>query len=194
MPLSSIPSTWTAPTSCFASTNYCQGFTEAASYFNRYGVPTAVTGDNPIGDCYPPSSTPGVPYLTDGPCPTGYTRACATGVLPDTDGQTSETVTCCPRFVVYIGFPPRVQRWKAYDRSVTGSDFSFECVGNKYGCHASAKRGVVWTGVGTWIVSATSQELVTRMPRSNEEIQAWGVKLFSVGSVGHSILLVRGGC
>jgi hypothetical protein len=36
--------------------------------------------------------------VTDGGCPAGYTRACATAG-PDYNGKPVSTVTCCPRFV-----------------------------------------------------------------------------------------------
>ncbi|KDN70409.1 hypothetical protein CSUB01_11916 [Colletotrichum sublineola] len=64
---------------------------------NLYGTPTPVlTGNAPTGDCFPPSFTINVPYRTDGDCPTGYTRACATAG-PDRSGKPVSSVTCCPR-------------------------------------------------------------------------------------------------
>ncbi|KAL2022455.1 hypothetical protein VTK56DRAFT_5284 [Thermocarpiscus australiensis] len=109
--LPTIPSTWTAPTSCFASTNYYRVLLGSGYFSNMYGTPTPVlTGIKPTGDCFPPSFTINVPYLTDGNCPSGYTRACATAG-PERDGRPMSTVTCCP--------------------SVTGNVFSFMCRANE---------------------------------------------------------------
>lgn len=95
--LPSFPSTWTAPTSCFASTNYYRVLLGSGYVSNMYGTPTPVfTGNYPTGDCWPPSSTKGVPYLTTGDCPPGFTRACATAG-PESRGKLVSTVTCCPR-------------------------------------------------------------------------------------------------
>lgn len=104
-PLHSFPSSWTAPTSCFASTNYYRVlYVDKGGRFvsNMYGTPTPVfTGNTPSGDCFPPSFTINVPYLTDGSaCPTGYTRACATaGSAKAGESAAVSTITCCPRFV-----------------------------------------------------------------------------------------------
>ncbi|KAF1737777.1 Carcinoembryonic antigen-related cell adhesion molecule 1 [Beauveria bassiana] len=102
-PLHSFPSSWTAPTSCFASTNYYRVlYADGKGRFvsNMYGTPTPVfTGNTPSGDCFPPSFTINVPYLTDGSaCPTGYTRACATaGSANAGESAAISTITCCPR-------------------------------------------------------------------------------------------------
>lgn len=96
--LPTIPSTWTAPTSCFASTNYFFVLLGNRYFSNVYGTPTPVLdGNTPTGDCFPPNFSIDVPYLTDGGCPKGYTRACAVGGVV-IDGQTASSVTCCPRF------------------------------------------------------------------------------------------------
>lgn len=106
--LHSFPSTWTAPTSCFASTNYYRVlYAESGEgYFsNMYGTPTPVfTGNTPSGDCFPPSFTINLPYLTDGSaCPTGYTRACATAGSVTSGGSADvSTITCCPRLVATL--------------------------------------------------------------------------------------------
>ncbi|KAK4093961.1 hypothetical protein Purlil1_1452 [Purpureocillium lilacinum] len=159
--LPSFPSTWTAPTSCFASTNYYRVLLGSGYVSNMYGTPTPVfTGNYPTGDCWPPSSTKGVPYLTTGDCPPGFTRACATAG-PESRGKLVSTVTCCP--------------------SVTGNVFSFMCKDNEYGCHATATSGAVWTGVITDIGLDTPTEApVTRTPYLNEGLEAWGIKLISV--------------
>ncbi|KAK2028989.1 hypothetical protein LX32DRAFT_693618 [Colletotrichum zoysiae] len=112
--LPTIPSTWTAPTSCFASTNYYRVFFSRGDnvffYTDLYGVPMLSA---PTGDCLPPSFTVDAPYITDGGCPAGFTSGCVRGVAPS-------TVTCCPSvtgdaFVFkaeqgstenYIGFRP----------------------------------------------------------------------------------------
>ncbi|KAM0237037.1 hypothetical protein ACHAP5_009135 [Fusarium lateritium] len=94
--LHSLPSTWTAPTSCFASTNYYYVLLGGGFFSNLYGTPTPVgTGIVPTGECFPPSFTINKPYVTDGGCPSGYTRACATA--GSYNGEPASTVTCCPR-------------------------------------------------------------------------------------------------
>ncbi|KAJ2972431.1 hypothetical protein NQ176_g7162 [Zarea fungicola] len=101
--LHSFPSTWTAPSSCFASTNYYRVlYSEKSGLFvsNMYGTPTPVfTGNTPTGACFPPSFTINAPYLTDGSaCPSGYTRACATaGSAKAGESASVSTITCCPR-------------------------------------------------------------------------------------------------
>ncbi|CCF32094.1 hypothetical protein CH063_04547 [Colletotrichum higginsianum] len=124
--LPTIPSSWTAPTSCFASTLYYRVLLSGGYFSNLYGTPTPVlTGNVPTGDCFPPSFTINTPYQTDGDCPSGYTRACATAG-PDRSGKPVSTVTCCP--------------------SVTGNAFSFMCKDHEYGCHGTGTVGAVWTG------------------------------------------------
>ncbi|KAJ4165142.1 hypothetical protein LMH87_006788 [Akanthomyces muscarius] len=175
--LHSFPSTWTAPTSCFASTNYYRVlYAESGVGYvsNMYGTPTPVfTGNTPSGDCFPPSFTINLPYLTDGSaCPTGYTRACATAGSVTSGGSADvSTITCCP--------------------SVTGDAFSFMCKDNQYGCHATAASGgIVWTGVVTNLgVTPATESPVTRTPSTLEGIEAWGIKFLSVapGSTATSI-------
>ncbi|TQV96416.1 hypothetical protein IF1G_04999 [Cordyceps javanica] len=164
-PLHSFPSSWTAPTSCFASTNYYRVLYAdgGKSFFsNMYGTPTPVfTGNTPSGECFPPSFTINVPYLTDGSaCPAGYTRACATA-------------------------------GSATSGNVTGDAFSFMCKDNEYGCHATAASGgIVWTGVITDLgVTPATEAPVTRTPSTKEGIEAWGIKFLSVapGSTATSI-------
>ncbi|KAK4184746.1 hypothetical protein QBC35DRAFT_40165 [Podospora australis] len=161
-PWPSFPTEWTAPTSCFATTNYYRVLLGSGFFSNMYGTPTPVlTGIYPTGDCWPPSSTVNVPYQTDGGCPAGFTRACASGGSVTVNGKPVSTVTCCP--------------------SVTGNVFSFMCRDNEYGCHATATEGAVWTGVITDISLETpTEEPVTRTPNSLEGIEAWGIKMISV--------------
>ncbi|KAH6876540.1 hypothetical protein B0T10DRAFT_197086 [Thelonectria olida] len=161
--LPTIPASWTAPTSCFASTNYYRVLMESGYFSNMYGTPTPVfTGNTPSGDCFPPSFTISVPYLTDGDCPTGYTKACATA--GSSQGQSISTVICCP--------------------SVTGNDFSFMCRENEYNCHATATENATWTGVITNIGLATpTEEPVTREPYTEEGCEAWGIKFISVSAM-----------
>jgi hypothetical protein len=178
MSLPTLPSTWTAPTSCFASTNYYYVLLGSGFFSNMYGTPTPVlTGNAPTGACFPPSFTIDVPYLTDGNCPSGYTLACATAA-PKTNGQPASSMTCCPRFVVH---PWQTRNQKAHYCSVTSNVFSFMCRDNQYGCHATATPGVVWTGVMTNIGLPTpTVEPVTRTPSTEEGIEAWGIKFLSV--------------
>ena len=123
--LPTIPATWTAPTSCFASTNYYRVLLGSGFFSNMYGTPTPVlTGNAPTGSCFPPSFTIDVPYLTDGNCPSGYTLACATAG-PESWGQPVSTVTCCPRFVVH---PPQAQTLEAHTALVLPVTFSLSCV------------------------------------------------------------------
>ncbi|KAK3372284.1 hypothetical protein B0H63DRAFT_527135 [Podospora didyma] len=161
MSLPSFPTGWTAPSECFATTNYYRVLLGSGFFSNMYGTPTPVlTGNYPTGSCFPPSSTPEIPYLTDGPCPAGYTRACATAG-PVSNGKPLSTVTCCP--------------------SVTDNVFSFMCKDNQYGCHATATSGAVWTGVVTDIGrSPPTENPVTRTPSTLEGIEAWGIKLISI--------------
>ncbi|OBR05665.1 hypothetical protein CH63R_09785 [Colletotrichum higginsianum IMI 349063] len=159
--LPTIPSSWTAPTSCFASTLYYRVLLSGGYFSNLYGTPTPVlTGNVPTGDCFPPSFTINTPYQTDGDCPSGYTRACATAG-PDRSGKPVSTVTCCP--------------------SVTGNAFSFMCKDHEYGCHGTGTVGAVWTGVITDIgIPTPTEEPVTRTPFTVEGIEAWGIKFISV--------------
>jgi hypothetical protein len=99
MSLPTLPASWMAPTSCFASTNYYYVLLGGGYFSNMYGTPTPVlTGNAPTGDCFPPSFIIDVPYLTDGNCPSGYTTACATAAA-ESSGQPVSSVTCCPRLV-----------------------------------------------------------------------------------------------
>lgn len=186
--LPSLPSTWTAPTSCFATTNYFRVLLGSGYFSNMYGTPTPVlTGNYPTGDCFPPSTTPGVPYLTDGPCPSGYTRACATAG-PESNGKPVSTVTCCPRFVssillihTHVPNMHATSKKLTSNRSVTDNVFSFMCRNNEYGCHATATPGVVWTGVITDIgLETPTEQPVTRKPSTDEGIEAWGIKFILV--------------
>ncbi|KAK4108203.1 hypothetical protein N656DRAFT_784493 [Canariomyces notabilis] len=159
--LPTFPSTWTAPTSCFATTNYYRVFLSRGIFSNLYGTPTPVlTGIWPTGDCFPPSSTPMVPYVTDGGCPAGYTRACATAG-PDYKGKPASTVTCCP--------------------SVTNNVFSFMCRDHQYGCHATATLGGAWTGTETNLAISppTEKPITLTQPNTKEGVEAWGIKLIS---------------
>ncbi|KAH8882275.1 hypothetical protein GQ53DRAFT_666072 [Thozetella sp. PMI_491] len=157
--LPTLASTWTAPTSCFATTNYYRALLGGGYFSNLYGTPTPVlTGNAPSGVCFPPSFTINVPYRTDGNCPSGYTTACATGTTAK-DGAAISSVTCCP--------------------SVTGNVFSFMCRDHQYGCHATATAGAVWTGVITDLSSSTQQP-VTRTPSTAEGLEAWGIKFIQV--------------
>ncbi|TLD06569.1 uncharacterized protein PgNI_08022 [Pyricularia grisea] len=159
--LPTIASTWTAPTSCFASTLYYRVFYKGNFFSNLYGTPTPVfEGNTPTGACVPPSFTMNVPFRTDGGCPTGYTTAC-TGTGTSRLGTQLTTVTCCP--------------------SVTGGDFSFMCKDHQYGCHATATVGAVWTGAITNLENSNF-ESVTRTPSTNEGLEAWGIRLISIAS------------
>ncbi|KAF4497142.1 hypothetical protein FAGAP_6665 [Fusarium agapanthi] len=164
--LPTLPSTWTAPTSCFASTNYYYVLLGGGYFSNLYGTPTPVgTGNTPSGACFPPSFTINQRYITDGGCPSGYTRACATA--GSYNGEPASTVTCCP--------------------SVTENVFSFMCRDHQYGCHATATAGVVWTGVVTDLgLDDPTEAPVTRKPGSAEGIEAWGIKFISVSPTSHS--------
>lgn len=99
-----LPSTWSAPSSCVGSTGYWYVVYATVNggllFENMYGIPTpSQLSKDPSGLCAPPSFTSDVPYVTDGPCPTGYSAACAT------EGEYSKSsasmVTCCPRSVSY---------------------------------------------------------------------------------------------
>lgn len=187
-----IPSTWTAPTSCFATTNYYRVLMGSGFFSNMYGTPTPVlNGNYPTGDCFPPQTTPDVPYVTDGDCPTGYTRACATNG-PESNGEPMRTVTCCPRWVFLCAVACQVRNREANNGSVTDNVFSFMCKDNEYGCHATATKGVVWTGVITDIgLDTPTEQPVTRTPSTNEGIEAWGIKMISVRlSIRSSILML----
>ncbi|KAK2052632.1 hypothetical protein LY76DRAFT_526288 [Colletotrichum caudatum] len=154
--LPTIPSTWTAPTSCFASTNYYRVFFSRGDnvffYTDLYGVPMLSA---PTGDCLPPSFTVDTPYITDGGCPAGFTSGCVRGVAPS-------TVTCCP--------------------SVTGDAFVFKCEDRgTYGCLGTATPGAVWIGSRTDInIPEPSREALRITPASGETIQAWGIRMISV--------------
>ncbi|KAH9434625.1 hypothetical protein MCOR02_006620 [Pyricularia oryzae] len=157
--LPTIPPTWTAPTSCFASTLYYRVFYNGNFFSNLYGTPTPVfDGNTPIGACIPPSFMINVPFRTDGGCPTGYTTAC-TSTGASRSGKQLTTVTCCP--------------------SVTGGDFSFMCKDHQYGCHATATVGAVWTGAITNLANSNF-ESVTRTPSTEEGLEAWGIKMISI--------------
>ncbi|KAK3294595.1 uncharacterized protein B0H64DRAFT_401076 [Chaetomium fimeti] len=168
--LARIPTTWTAPASCFASTNlYRVVFPSGtgAYFMHLFATPTPFKTDLwpasdllPKGDCWPPSTTLNVPYLTDGGCPAGYTRACATGI-PDISGKPASLVTCCP--------------------SVTNNAYSFMCQNNEYGCHGTATPGAVWTGVLTHLAQSV-EEPITFTPDQHNGYEAWGIKLLSVAT------------
>lgn len=108
--LPTIPPTWTAPTSCFASTLYYRVFYNGNFFSNLYGTPTPVfDGNTPIGACIPPSFMINVPFRTDGGCPTGYTTAC-TSTGASRSGKQLTTVTCCPRYVCRCRFHADVDK------------------------------------------------------------------------------------
>ncbi|KAJ8122082.1 hypothetical protein O1611_g9933 [Lasiodiplodia mahajangana] len=130
-PYPTLPSTWTPPSSCLASTAYYMAIvsTEPGSYdkyafWNMFGNPTPIDFGTPSGPpCLPTSFAARVPYLTDGPCPSGYSVACATKTSYNQDP--ASIVTCCP-----------------------SGAFTFSCYDNDYGCGYSQPytTGVTWTG------------------------------------------------
>ncbi|KAK8053278.1 hypothetical protein PG996_012579 [Apiospora saccharicola] len=109
---------------------------------------------HPTGPCIPPGFTSATPYMTDGPCPTGYTEACATAAM--FSGTTASSVTCCP--------------------SLSGA-FVFGCHNEKYGCLATAKSGDIWTGTRSDIaLTPNTQQPETHTAYSGEALWAWGIK------------------
>ncbi|KAI1401726.1 hypothetical protein F4819DRAFT_312279 [Hypoxylon fuscum] len=153
-----LPSTWTAPSSCLASTAYYYVIEQTATNGDLlieqiFGIPTPAQFI-PSGTCVPPSYDPDVPYITDGPCPTGYSVACATGA--DFQGTPASSVTCCPSGV-----------------------FNFSCEKN-FGCIVDATSGEVWTGSRTDIaLSPPTGVPETHTPREGEQLQAWGIRMLS---------------
>ncbi|KAK6863726.1 hypothetical protein PG995_000254 [Apiospora arundinis] len=150
---------WTAPSSCLASTAYyyvvVRSFTGGIVFSEMFGAPTPhMMSANPTGPCIPPGFTTGTPYVTDGPCPTGYTEACATGAI--FSGTPASSVTCCP-----------------------SGAFKFGCRGTEtyYGCMATAKSGDIWTGTRTDIaLTPNTQAPETHTAYAGEPLWAWGIK------------------
>ncbi|KAK8041437.1 hypothetical protein PG994_014444 [Apiospora phragmitis] len=153
---------WTAPSSCLASTAYyymvVRTYTAGIVFSEMFGAPTPLMmSADPTGPCIPPGFTTGAPYMTDGPCPTGYTEACATGAL--FSGTPASSVTCCPSGV-----------------------FKFACHGETYGCLATADSGDVWTGTRTDIaLTPNTQVPETHTAFAGESLWAWGIKFIRVG-------------
>ena len=62
------------------------------------------------------------------------------------------------------------------------------CKDNEYGCHATATRGVVWTGRVTDIgLEEPTDEPVTRTPTTDEGIEAWGIKFLQISSTSSTV-------
>ncbi|KAI0096093.1 hypothetical protein GGR51DRAFT_544354 [Nemania sp. FL0031] len=162
-PLPALPSTWTPPSSCLASTAYYMAVTwsEAGSYefINMFGNPTPTEYGTPSGPpCLPTSFTAEVPYLTDGPCPSGYSVACATQT--SYNNEQASILTCCP-----------------------SGAYAFSCYNNyAYGCgycppHTS---DVTWTGWLTDLCLKTpTGRPGTHAPTEGEVMWAWGVRMLS---------------
>ncbi|KAI1372370.1 hypothetical protein F4677DRAFT_432672 [Hypoxylon crocopeplum] len=157
-----LPSSWTAPSSCLASTaNYMVIISTNSEdhplFLDMFGIPSPTEFvATPSGPCVPPSFTPEVPYITDGPCPVGYSTACATAAV--FLGSPASSVTCCPRFVRK---PFRI----------------FACIQNAYGCVDWFSSGEIWTGSRTDLaISPPTGEPETRTPNESEAISIsdWG--------------------
>ncbi|WDK10194.1 hypothetical protein CGRA01v4_01473 [Colletotrichum graminicola] len=62
------------------------------------------------------------------------------------------------------------------------------CRDHEYGCHATATRGAVWTGLITDLgIAAPTEEPITRTPFTDEGLEAWGIKMISVASTSPPI-------
>lgn len=74
-------------------------FSAGIIFSEMFGAPTPLMMSvDPTGPCIPPGFTTDTPYMTDGPCPAGYTEACATKAV--FSGTPASSVTCCPRSVL----------------------------------------------------------------------------------------------
>ncbi|KAI0008244.1 hypothetical protein F4779DRAFT_618798 [Xylariaceae sp. FL0662B] len=158
-----FPSTWTAPSSCLASTAYYYVVVSTFSgnpggiiFSNMFGIPTPTNiRADPSGACVPPSFKSDVPYITDGPCPNGYSTACATGGTYR--GTPASSVTCCP-----------------------SGAFDFSCYDNQYGCIAGYTN-TTWTGSRTdFALTPPTGRPETRVPEEGENVWAWGIKMISI--------------
>ncbi|KAK8065034.1 hypothetical protein PG997_011781 [Apiospora hydei] len=144
---------WAAPSSCLASTAYyymvVRTYSAGIIFSEMFGAPTPLLmSADPTGPCIPPGFTTETPYMTDGPCPTGYSRL----------------VRPAPHFRVLPQAPP-------------SGAFKFACHGETYGCLATANKGDVWTGTRTDIaLTPNTQAPETHTAYPGESLWAWGIK------------------
>ncbi|KAF6794244.1 hypothetical protein CMUS01_16026 [Colletotrichum musicola] len=90
------PSTWNITAGCVATPQYYRVIVASDSTTNMWGTPTPyTTGNGPSGAFFPPNWTVGGGYRTEGDCPWGYRRACASGRYKSGQPPTSY-ITCCP--------------------------------------------------------------------------------------------------
>ncbi|KAI1735329.1 hypothetical protein F4680DRAFT_470086 [Xylaria scruposa] len=89
-----FPSTWSAPTTCFESTNAWAVIVsidaQGTSWWQLFlGVPATT----PTGDCLPPSYLTSLPYIGQ-TCPPGYRVAVASRTV--LSNQQAQATLCCP--------------------------------------------------------------------------------------------------
>ncbi|KAI0183955.1 hypothetical protein EV127DRAFT_506103 [Xylaria flabelliformis] len=89
-----FPSSWSAPTTCFESTNIWAVIlsidaADITTYRYFFGVPATT----PTGDCLPPSYSTSVPYIGQ-TCPPGYRIAVASRTI--LSNQQAQATLCCP--------------------------------------------------------------------------------------------------
>ncbi|KAF6795858.1 hypothetical protein CSOJ01_13355 [Colletotrichum sojae] len=124
-----------------------------------WGTPTPyTTGNGPSGACFPPNWTVSGGYRTDGDCPWGYRRACASGRYKSGQPPTSY-ITTAPALGIFL----------------------FECTKDVYGCVATFSTYHQVSGVLTNIWIPTLTEVPTiRSSVGGESMAAWGIRLVRV--------------
>ncbi|KAJ8128449.1 hypothetical protein O1611_g5185 [Lasiodiplodia mahajangana] len=126
-----------------------------------FGMPSVTNigqGSSPTGGCVPPSYTLGVPYLTDGGCPTNYFAACSTGT--SYADHSADYIWCCPS----------VEGWHFNCAPATDTGAA------PYGCQATFDSGDIITGSRTDLIKHTGQA-ETHTIGGDRGVNAWGIAL-----------------
>ncbi|KAJ2986497.1 hypothetical protein NUW58_g4999 [Xylaria curta] len=163
----SLTSSWTPSSSCVTSTGFWYVvYASNVVFSDMFGMPSVTNtgqGSSPTGGCVPPSYTLSVPYLTDGGCPTHYSRACSTATLYS--DRLADYIMCCPM----------VLGWN-FNCAAATDDGPVP-----YGCQATFAEGDIIIGSRTDLVASTGQA-ETHTVGNDHGVNAWGIALLSTPS------------
>jgi hypothetical protein len=161
----SLTSSWTPASSCVTSTGFWYVvYATNVVFSDMFGMPSVTNigqGSTPKGGCVPPSYTLGIPYLTDGGCPTHYFAACSTGTFYA--DHSADYIWCCPS----------VEGWHFNCAPATDPGAA------PYGCQATFDSGDIITGSRTDLVEHTGQA-ETHTVGDDHGVNAWGIAILSV--------------
>ncbi|KAI0550648.1 hypothetical protein F4679DRAFT_542097 [Xylaria curta] len=149
-----FPSSWSAPTTCFRSTNiWAVAYSSGGQDY--YELVLGIPATTSTGDCLPPSYSTSVPYFGNS-CPTGYRIAIASRTV--LSNQQAQATLCCP-----------------------GSDYSFVAAGN-VGCQTKLNNDDAFIVTYTDATAGT-QRLATVSDLSGYAINAFGITIISTSSL-----------